>query len=269
MSSLPYMQLYVSDYLADTAHLNAEQHGAYLLLLMNYWQRGKPLDNSGDRLAFVARMTPEEWEDSRDILAEFFWIDGDIWTHARVENDLAKVREKSEQSSNAGKKSALARKMTEQSERESNDRSTDAQRPFNHKDKDKDKEEDKDKEQTIHESFDSFWSVYPIKIGKATALKAWVKAVKRGTPQIIIEGAERYATDPNRDPAFTAHPSTWLNGDRWLDSPLPQKRPQTGFREVITTPTYAPPRFTADEVGERQPMPDSVKELFDKIRHGS
>ena len=115
MSSLPYMQLYVSDYLADTAHLNAAQNGAYLLLLMNYWQRGKPLDNAGDRLAFVARMSPEEWEDNREILAEFFWIDGDVWTHARVENDLAKVREKSEQSSKAGQKSALKREMNDRS----------------------------------------------------------------------------------------------------------------------------------------------------------
>ena len=264
MSSLPYMQLYVSDYLADTAHLNAAQNGAYLLLLMNYWQRGKPLDNTGDRLAFVARMSPEEWEDNREILAEFFWIDGDVWTHARVENDLAKVREKSEQSSNAGQKSALKRKMNDRAtelEDESNERSTDVQQPFNHKDKDK----DKDKE-NINKLFDSFWSEYPIKVGKATAMRSWIKAVKRGTAETIIEGAKRYAEDPNRDPAFTAHPATWLNGDRWLDSPLPQKRAQGGFREVNTTPTIVPPRFTAADAPEGSPMPESVKALLGQIR---
>ena len=265
MSSLPYMQLYVSDYLADTAHLNAAQNGAYLLLLMNYWQRGKPLDNTGDRLAFVARMSPEEWEDNREILAEFFWIDGDVWTHARVENDLAKVREKSEQSSNAGQKSALKRKSNDrstESEDESNERSTDVQRPLNHKDKDKDKDKDKENSQ----AFEIFWDTYPIKVGKATAMRSWIKALKRGTAEVIIEGAERYANDPNRDPAFTAHPSTWLNGDRWLDSPLPQKRAQTGFREVNTTPTVVPPRFSPDDVSEGSPMPDSVKALLGQIR---
>ena len=260
MSSLPYMQLYVSDYLADTAHLNATQHGAYLLLLMNYWQKGKPLDNAGDRLAFVARMSAEEWEDNREILAEFFWVDGDIWTHARVENDLAKVREKSEQSSYAGKRSGLVRKM--------NDRSTDVQEELNeneislnHKDKDKDKE--------LNNLFDTFWNTYPIKVGKATALKAWLKAVKRGTPQIIIEGADRYSKDPNRDPSFTAHPATWLNGDRWLDSPLPQKRLQGGFRELNSAPTRVPPSYDPSDFPTPAPMPDSVKQLFNEIRKQS
>jgi uncharacterized protein YdaU (DUF1376 family) len=262
MSSLPYMQLYVSDYLADTAHLDAAQNGAYLLLLMNYWQRGKPLDNAGDRLAFVARMTPEEWEDNREILAEFFWIDGDIWTHARVENDLAKVREKSEQSSRAGQKSALKRESNDrltESEDESNDRSTTVQRPFNHKDKDKDKED-------INTSFDIFWNTYPIKVGKATAMRSWIKALKRGTAEVIIEGAERYAKDPNRDPSFTAHPSTWLNGDRWLDSPLPQRKAQTGFREVNTAPTVVPPKFEPMDTSDTVPMPDSVKALLGQMR---
>jgi len=265
MSSLPYMQLYVSDYLADTAHLNAQQHGAYLLLLMNYWQRGKPLDNTGERLAFVARMTPEEWEDSREILAEFFWVDGEIWTHARVENDLSKVREKSEQASNAGKRSAIKRGISERLtdvQRDSENDSTDVERAFNHKDKDKDKEKDK-------YDFDLFWNTYPIKIGKATALKAWEKARKRATGQIIVEGADRYARDPNRDPAFTAHPSTWLNGDRWLDAPLPQKRVQDAPRGIITTPTPVPPRYVSPDTSDSVSMPESVKSLLNEIRYKS
>ena len=237
MTSLPYMQLYVSDYLADTAHLNAAQNGAYMLLLMNYWQRGKPLDNAGNRLAYVARMTLEEWEDNRDVLAEFFWVDGDIWTHARVENDLAKVREKSAQASFAGKQSGV-------------------QRALNHK------EEDKDKDKIIDtESFDKFWNTYPIKIGKATAIKAWGKAIKKTTPEIIIEGADRYAKDPNREAEFTAHPATWLNGERWLDQPLPLQRSQVGSRGLITTPTLVPPKFTADEAPVGVPVPKNIRDI--------
>jgi uncharacterized protein YdaU (DUF1376 family) len=129
MASLPYMQLYVSDYLADTAHLSAEQHGAYMLLLMNYWQKGKPLDNTNERLQHVARLSDKAWISNKEILAEFFLIEGDIWTHTRIEEDLAKVREKSVKASTAGKRSFSVR-------------STSVEHSFNHKDKDKDKEKD-------------------------------------------------------------------------------------------------------------------------------
>jgi uncharacterized protein YdaU (DUF1376 family) len=61
MAALPYMPLFVADYLADTAHLTATQHGAYMMLIMNYWQRGGPLPDDDARLARIARVGPREW----------------------------------------------------------------------------------------------------------------------------------------------------------------------------------------------------------------
>jgi hypothetical protein len=71
--------------------------------------------------------------------------------------------------------------------------------------------------------FDLFWKYYPIKVGKAAALKAWVKAIKIESADVIMAGAIRYADDPNRHPSFTAHASTWLNAHRWNDSALPPR----------------------------------------------
>lgn len=72
MAALPYMQLYIADYLADTMHLSAEEHGAYLLLMFNYWQTGKPIPKN--RLAKIARLTNERWVDVEPSLREFFVI---------------------------------------------------------------------------------------------------------------------------------------------------------------------------------------------------
>lgn len=72
-------------------------------------------------------------------------------------------------------------------------------------------------------TFDTFWAVYPRKAGKPKAKEAWQKAVKRAEASAIVAGAERYRDDPNREPAYTAHPSTWLNGDRWEDEALPER----------------------------------------------
>jgi uncharacterized protein YdaU (DUF1376 family) len=148
MAALPYMQLYVADYLADTAHLNAEEHGAYLLLLMNYWQRGKPLPDSNDRLATVARTLNDRWTTVRKALEEFFEIRDGFWYHKRIERDLEKVNSQASAASRAGKASAKAR-LDKKMERPFNDRSTTVQRrteqPLNHTDTDTDTDTDKSK----------------------------------------------------------------------------------------------------------------------------
>jgi uncharacterized protein YdaU (DUF1376 family) len=138
MAALPYMQLYVADYLADTAHLNAAQHGAYLLLLMNYWQRGKALRNDNGRLANVARMSNEEWNVNREVLEEFFEVTDEEWIHHRVEKDLEAVRSKSEKASAAGRASAK-RKLNKRS----TNVPTNVEQTFNHTDTDTDTEQKK------------------------------------------------------------------------------------------------------------------------------
>jgi hypothetical protein len=74
--------------------------------------------------------------------------------------------------------------------------------------------------------FLAFWDVYPRKVGKRDAMRAFTTAVQEGTnPGRIIAGALRYRDDPNREAAYTAHPATWLRAGRWDDDPLPA-RPQ-------------------------------------------
>lgn len=97
MSALPYMPLYVADYLADTAHLTALGNGAYLMLIMNYWQRGKALPGNADQLARIARVTRDEWDVIAADLEEFFDVVDGQWVHHRIEAELAKVRARPDQ----------------------------------------------------------------------------------------------------------------------------------------------------------------------------
>ncbi|HHM5676450.1 TPA: YdaU family protein [Pseudomonas aeruginosa] len=124
MAALPYIQLYVADYLADTMHLSTEEHGAYLLLIFNYWQTGKPIPKV--RLSRIARVPNDRWPAVEASLSEFFNDNGNEWVHERIERDLLAVDSTRNQRSAAGKASAAAKKARKEAEhkRESNARST-------------------------------------------------------------------------------------------------------------------------------------------------
>jgi hypothetical protein len=112
--------------------------------------------------------------------------------------------------------------------------------------------------------FDEFWSVYPRKVGKQDALKVYARCLKKATAEQILEGAKRYANDPNRLEQYTAHPATWLNRGGWEDELLPKRLSAASLR-LEQAPTPTPPRFSADEVGKPAPMPDSIKEIFGRV----
>jgi uncharacterized protein YdaU (DUF1376 family) len=99
------MPLYVADYKADTAHLSCAEHGAYLLLIMHYWQRGS-LPDDDSRLAKIASASPSQWAQMKPVIAEFFKPG---WVHERVAKELSEAKRISESRSQAGKNGARAK----------------------------------------------------------------------------------------------------------------------------------------------------------------
>lgn len=67
-------------------------------------------------------------------------------------------------------------------------------------------------------SFDEWWQIYPRKVGKGAARRAYEKAIKTTDPASLISAAKRYAHErKGEDQKYTAHPATWLNQERWAD----------------------------------------------------
>lgn len=105
-----WMPVYIGDYFADTMHLTAEQHGAYLLLLFTYWKRRKPLPNDNAFLANAARLSADAWSIQRAVLEDFFdTSSGNAWVHHRVEQELEKAGEKKQKAVEKAKKAAESR----------------------------------------------------------------------------------------------------------------------------------------------------------------
>jgi hypothetical protein len=66
--------------------------------------------------------------------------------------------------------------------------------------------------------FDEFWSRYPRKIGKGTAVKAWKAAAKKADADAILSGLDAHLPIWAKTEAkFIPHAATWLNGERWTD----------------------------------------------------
>ena len=66
--------------------------------------------------------------------------------------------------------------------------------------------------------FEKFWNVYPRKVGKGQAMKAWSKATVKASPVLIIASVEAWRGSKDFPaPEFVPHPATWLNAERWTD----------------------------------------------------
>jgi uncharacterized protein YdaU (DUF1376 family) len=82
-----WIAFYIGDYLRDTQALTTEQHGAYLLLLMECWQKGRvPLDAASR--ASIARLPLSRWKKISAPVDAFFADDG---TNKRATAEITKA----------------------------------------------------------------------------------------------------------------------------------------------------------------------------------
>lgn len=99
------MPLYIADYLADTSRLSTEQHGAYMLLIMDYWRNGQPPDDD-EVLASIVKLPVKQWQKHRPLIAPKFSVLNGKWVHKRIEEEKQKAESISSKRSAAGKHGA-------------------------------------------------------------------------------------------------------------------------------------------------------------------
>lgn len=85
-----WMPLYIGDILADTAHLDAERFGCYMLWLMHYWRKG-PLSGNIDDLVGIGKLRGKDAPSiAQELLSEFFTVEEDSrWHQKRA--DIEKI----------------------------------------------------------------------------------------------------------------------------------------------------------------------------------
>lgn len=214
--SRPWMPLYVADYLADTGHLSTLEHGAYLLLIMHYWQNGG-LPAEDEKLARIARLRPAEWKKVRSTLVDMFDAE---WRHGRIDAELAKAQEVSSKRKAAGTAGASARYGKRIANANDLPKQTHRQSHTHTQSSSSSDEEPEDNHSCDDADFDGWYATYPRHVGKGQARKAYRAARKKADAATLLAGAAaaaaRYAGSEEQ---FIPHPSTWLNGERWLDQP--------------------------------------------------
>lgn len=103
-----WMPLFIGDYKKDTGRLTRDQHGGYLLLIMEYWSTG-PLADDDAELGAIALASPREWKLLRPKLERFFTVADGQWRHKRIDEELLKWSERKLRAVERARKGGVAK----------------------------------------------------------------------------------------------------------------------------------------------------------------
>ena len=107
------MPIYVADEIADTAHLSAEDVGAYFLLRAYYWRTGLPLPNNRTTLAQISRLSPGKFKRAWGLISAFFELQDGHWHHDILDREIEKAVKNVEKKRQAGRAGGKAKALAD------------------------------------------------------------------------------------------------------------------------------------------------------------
>ena len=109
--SLPWFKFEPKPFISDTLRLSTEAKGAYLMLILDYYDQGKPAPDDDDTLATITGLSVEVWRRHRRVIEPLFSIRDGLWYHNKCEEVLAEQTSSYQQRVDASKAAAEARRL--------------------------------------------------------------------------------------------------------------------------------------------------------------
>lgn len=223
MSDELWFRFFPSKFMAGTRGLSANEVKVYISLLCRIYESNGPVANDPEVLATYCEVRPSSFGKALDRLVrlgKLYLTDDDHLGNTTSDEEISRRASRSEIAKRAAEKSAEKRQGKQRRPR------ADAKQTLSYIEEEKEEERDtnvslpraKRADLVPVSDFEAFWSLYPRKVGKGAAEKAYAKAVKLTTPDVLSEAAQALAAERNgKDPQYTPHPATWLNQRRWED----------------------------------------------------
>ena len=230
-----YYPHHIGDFIKETANLNDHQLATYLRMIWAYYLDENPLPDDCERIAFAVR---SDEKTVRVLLKHYFELIDGKWHQKRCDKEIEHYKLNSEK----GRKAAEARwQKHSQNQSTKSERNADAMHTHTKTDafaslSDANQEpRTKNQEPIIKinppnpprgddEVFEKFWALYPKKVGKQAALKAWKKIPSPKQTLTLIENALAWQTVSEQwtkdNGQYIPNPQTYINQGRWQDQQI-------------------------------------------------
>jgi hypothetical protein len=111
-------------------------------------------------------------------------------------------------------------------------------------------------------TFEDFWTLYPRRVAKKDAARAWARTGPLQRARILTALASwRMVWEARGELQFVPHPATWLNGERWED-----ELPPGNWKPREQAPSGTPAPEPKEAPAPRSEMPAAVREMIAKLR---
>jgi uncharacterized protein YdaU (DUF1376 family) len=107
--SLEWFEFHPKPFITDTMRLSTEAKGAYLLLMLDYYETEAPAPDDDEVLAAITGLPIETWRRHRRVIEPLFQVSGGLWHHATCAQVIEDAHIRIAKASAKGKEAAFKR----------------------------------------------------------------------------------------------------------------------------------------------------------------